>query len=63
VGIGVINLFGRIIHDHNSYSSLSMADVLAKSSNIGAIEIGRKSGRRRNFTPMFGNTVLERRRD
>jgi cell division protein FtsI (penicillin-binding protein 3) len=43
-GNGVINLFGRIIHDHNSYSSLSMADVLAKSSNIGAIEIGRKVG-------------------
>ncbi len=43
-GNGVINLFGRIIHDHNSYSALSMADVLAKSSNIGAIQIGLKVG-------------------
>jgi len=43
-GNGSINLFGRIIHDHNSYSALSMADVLAKSSNIGAINIGLKVG-------------------
>jgi cell division protein FtsI (penicillin-binding protein 3) len=45
-GNGSINLFGRIIHDHNSYSALSMADVLAKSSNIGAINIGLKVGDR-----------------
>jgi cell division protein FtsI (penicillin-binding protein 3) len=43
-GNGTINLFGRIIHDHNSFSSLSMADVLAHSSNIGAINIGLKVG-------------------
>ena len=43
-GNGTINLFGRVIHDHNRYSSLSMADVLAKSSNIGAINIGLKVG-------------------
>ena len=43
-GNGSINLFGRIIHDHNSYSALSMADVLAHSSNIGAINIGLKVG-------------------
>src|SRR3984885_15549287 len=36
-GNGSINLFGRIIHDHSRYASLSMADVLARSSNIGAI--------------------------
>ncbi|HEY6341121.1 MAG TPA: penicillin-binding protein 2 [Bryobacteraceae bacterium] len=45
-GNGSINLFGRIIHDHNSYPALSMADVLAKSSNIGAINIGLKVGER-----------------
>jgi cell division protein FtsI (penicillin-binding protein 3) len=39
-GGGKITLFGRTIHDHNSYWSLSMEDVLAKSSNIGAINIG-----------------------
>ena len=43
-GNGSINLFGRIIHDHSSYASLSMADVLARSSNIGAINIGLQVG-------------------
>ena len=55
-GNGVINLFGRVIHDHNSYSALSMADVLAKSSNIGAIQIGLKVGDRQlyNYVRKFG---------
>ncbi len=39
-GDGSINLFGRTIHDHSRYASLSMEDVLARSSNIGAINIG-----------------------
>ncbi len=43
-GGGSINLFGRIIHDHNRYGYLSFADVLAKSSNIGAIQIGLRVG-------------------
>jgi cell division protein FtsI (penicillin-binding protein 3) len=43
-GNGSINLFGRIIHDHSRYSALSMADVLARSSNIGAINIGLQVG-------------------
>lgn len=43
-GNGVINLFGRVIHDHKSYAALSMADVLAHSSNIGAIQIGLRVG-------------------
>jgi cell division protein FtsI (penicillin-binding protein 3) len=43
-GRGRINLFGRVIHDHSSYASLSMADVLARSSNIGAINIGLQVG-------------------
>jgi cell division protein FtsI (penicillin-binding protein 3) len=45
-GNGSINLFGRVIHDHARYSALTMADVLAKSSNIGAIQIGLKVGDR-----------------
>ena len=55
-GNGVINLFGRVIHDHNRYSSLSMADVLAKSSNIGAIQIGLKVGEQRlyDYVRKFG---------
>lgn len=55
-GNGVINLFGRVIHDHNRYSALSMADVLAKSSNIGAIQIGLKVGEQRlyDYVRRFG---------
>ncbi len=43
-GGGKINLFGRVIHDHDSYGSLTMTDVLAKSSNIGAIQVGLRVG-------------------
>ncbi len=43
-GNGSITLFGRTIHDHNSYSALPVEDVLARSSNIGAINIGLKVG-------------------
>jgi cell division protein FtsI (penicillin-binding protein 3) len=50
-GFGTIKLFGRVIHDapHEHYGSLSMADVLAHSSNIGAINIGLKVGERNLF--------------
>jgi cell division protein FtsI (penicillin-binding protein 3) len=43
-GNGSINLFGRVIHDHSRYAALSMEDVLARSSNIGAINIGLQVG-------------------
>jgi cell division protein FtsI (penicillin-binding protein 3) len=43
-GNGVTKLFGRVIHDSHPYSALSVADVLAKSSNIGAIHIGMQVG-------------------
>ncbi len=46
-GSGRINLFGRVIRDHHGYASLSMADVLANSSNIGAIQVGLRVGERR----------------
>lgn len=39
-GNGSMTMFGRVVHDHKAYSALSMEDVLAKSSNIGAIRIG-----------------------
>lgn len=45
-GNGSINLYGRVIRDHNPYGVLSMADVLAKSSNVGTIQIGLKAGPR-----------------
>ncbi|MGC9969009.1 MAG: penicillin-binding transpeptidase domain-containing protein [Bryobacteraceae bacterium] len=44
-GGGTLNLFGRVIHEaKHGYGTLSFADVLAKSSNIGAIQIGLKVG-------------------
>ena len=55
-GNGSINLFGRVIHDHSRYAALSMADVLARSSNIGAINIGREVGERNlyKYIRLFG---------
>lgn len=55
-GNGSINLFGRVIKDHNSYSALTMAEVLAKSSNIGAIQIGLRVGPQNllNYVRRFG---------
>ncbi len=46
-GNGTINLYGRVIHEaHHGYGTISMADVLAHSSNIGAIQIGLRVGER-----------------
>jgi len=55
-GGGKINLFGRVIHDHSRYGALSMADVLARSSNIGAINIGLQVGDKNlyNYIRRFG---------
>lgn len=43
-GGGVTTLFGRVIHDSHPYGALTFEDVLAKSSNIGAIHIGMQVG-------------------
>lgn len=60
-GNGLIRLPGRIVHDHDSYAALSMAMVLAKSSNVGAINIGLNVGNRRMHSYMekfgFGSKV------
>jgi cell division protein FtsI (penicillin-binding protein 3) len=55
-GNGVLNLFGRVIHDDHKYSALSMADVLAHSSNIGAINIALAAGSEAlyNYQRRFG---------
>jgi cell division protein FtsI (penicillin-binding protein 3) len=55
-GNGKINLFGRVVHDHDSYSSLTMAGVLAHSSNVGAIRIAMATGNENfyNFQRAFG---------
>jgi cell division protein FtsI (penicillin-binding protein 3) len=47
---GVIKMYNRVIHEaHNAYGALSMADVLAKSSNVGAIQIGMKVGKEKLY--------------
>ena len=43
-GGGVMTLFSRVIHDSHPHGALSVEDVLAKSSNIGAIRIGMQVG-------------------
>ena len=43
-GNGSITIFGRTVHDHGHYASLPMEDVLARSSNIGAIHVGMTVG-------------------
>ena len=43
-GNGVMKMYTRIIHDSHPHSVLSVSDVLARSSNIGAIRIGMQVG-------------------
>ena len=45
-GGGVLKLPGRVIHEsHHGYGTITMSEVLEKSSNIGAIMIGTRAGR------------------
>jgi cell division protein FtsI (penicillin-binding protein 3) len=45
-GNGILTLPGRVIHEsHGGYGTITLAQVLEKSSNIGAILIGAKVGR------------------
>jgi cell division protein FtsI (penicillin-binding protein 3) len=55
-GGGKITLFGRTIHDDHRYGILSMEDVLARSSNIGAINIGLTVGQEKlyDYVRRFG---------
>jgi cell division protein FtsI (penicillin-binding protein 3) len=44
-GHGILRLGSRVIHEaHGGYGGLTMAEVLAKSSNIGAIQFGLRVG-------------------
>jgi cell division protein FtsI (penicillin-binding protein 3) len=38
--MGQITVAGRLIHDGHAYGILTIADALAKSSNVGAIKLG-----------------------
>ena len=55
-GNGVLRMFNRVIHDSHPHSILSVQDVLAFSSNIGAIKIGMQVGNENlyNYIRRFG---------
>ena len=42
--MGAITVAGRVIHDHHPFGSLTIAEALAKSSNVGAIKLGLRVG-------------------
>jgi cell division protein FtsI (penicillin-binding protein 3) len=42
--MGAITVGGQLIHDHKPFGVLTVADALAKSSNVGAIKLGVKVG-------------------
>ena len=42
--MGAITVAGRVIHDHSPFGSLTIAEALAKSSNVGAIKLGIRVG-------------------
>jgi cell division protein FtsI (penicillin-binding protein 3) len=49
-GGGVLRLPGRVIHEsHHGYGTITMQQVLEKSSNIGAILIGARVGREKMY--------------
>ncbi|MDA1016346.1 MAG: penicillin-binding protein 2 [Planctomycetota bacterium] len=41
-GNGAYRMGRRVLHDHHSYGSLSVTDILVKSSNIGMAKIGER---------------------
>jgi cell division protein FtsI (penicillin-binding protein 3) len=42
--MGAITVAGRVIHDHHPFGSLTIAEALAKSSNVAAIKLGLRVG-------------------
>jgi cell division protein FtsI (penicillin-binding protein 3) len=42
--MGSIIVAGRLVHDHHPFGSLTIADALAKSSNVAAIKLGLRVG-------------------
>ena len=56
VSAGLIRFGRRVINDDHRYGVLSFADVIVKSSNVGAIKVGLKLGPDRlgQYTSRFG---------
>ena len=46
---GSIVLAGHVIHDHKSYADLTLTDVVANSSDVGAIKLGLRLGQDRLY--------------
>jgi cell division protein FtsI (penicillin-binding protein 3) len=42
--MGAITVAGRVVHDHHAFGSLTIAQALAKSSNVAAIKLGLRVG-------------------
>jgi cell division protein FtsI (penicillin-binding protein 3) len=42
--MGSITVAGRLIHDHHPFGTLTIAEALAKSSNVAAIKLGLRVG-------------------
>ncbi|HEY0765595.1 MAG TPA: penicillin-binding protein [Pyrinomonadaceae bacterium] len=42
--MGSITVAGRLVHDHKPFGSLTIAEALAKSSNVAAIKLGIRVG-------------------
>jgi len=51
---GHFHFAGRMLHDHESYGTLSVENIITKSSNIGAAKIGIKLGERRLYDHILG---------
>jgi cell division protein FtsI (penicillin-binding protein 3) len=42
--MGAITVAGRVVHDHHPFGTLTIAEALAKSSNVAAIKLGIRVG-------------------
>lgn len=50
--MGTIKVAGRVVHDHHAFGTLTIADALAKSSNVAAIKLGLRVGDARMYDYM-----------
>jgi cell division protein FtsI (penicillin-binding protein 3) len=46
---GSIELAGHVIHDHEPFGGLTVSDVVAESSDVGAIKLGMRVGEQRLY--------------
>ena len=54
--MGAINVFGRIVHDHNKFGLLTVTQIMQKSSDVGAIKLALRVGNDRfaDYIDRFG---------